>query len=83
MAGLTVVFSVFAVTPEAAAVEAQAAAPAAVSNIGRAMLSLYLVPFQVTGLILLLVMIGASYLARKTGADRQTDGSAQDQGAKP
>jgi NADH:ubiquinone oxidoreductase subunit 6 (subunit J) len=41
--------------------------PGAVSNIGKAMLGAYLVPFQLTGLVLLLVMIGASYLARKTG----------------
>ncbi len=50
--------------------------PGSVSNIGKAMLGTYLVPFQVTGLVLLLVMIGASYLARKTGpAEPKTTGA--------
>jgi NADH:ubiquinone oxidoreductase subunit 6 (subunit J) len=49
--------------------------PGAVSNIGKAMLGTYLVPFQLTGLILLLVMIGASYLARKTAAPSQSTGA--------
>ncbi len=49
--------------------------PGGVSNIGKAMLGTYLVPFQLTGLILLLVMIGASYLARKTApSPAQTTG---------
>ena len=37
-----------------------------VANIGSALLSVYLVPFETAGVLLLLVMVGASYLARRT-----------------
>jgi NADH:ubiquinone oxidoreductase subunit 6 (subunit J) len=36
-----------------------------VANIGRGLLSKYLVPFEVAGVLLLVVMIGAAYMARK------------------
>jgi len=36
-----------------------------VATIGRGLLSKYLVPFEVAGVLLLVVMIGAAYMARK------------------
>ncbi len=39
-----------------------------VSNVGRGLLSKYLVPFEVAGVLLLIVMIGAAYMARKRKA---------------
>jgi len=45
-----------------------------VANIGSALLSVYIVPFETAGVLLLLVMVGASYLARRTAkpGDRQS-----------
>jgi len=40
-----------------------------VANIGRGLLSKYLVPFEVAGVLLLVVMIGAAYMARKRRAE--------------
>ncbi len=38
-----------------------------VASVGRALLSDYLVAFEVSGVLLLVVMIGAAYMARKRG----------------
>jgi len=40
-----------------------------VANLGRGLLSKYLVPFEVAGVLLLVVMIGAAYMARKRRAE--------------
>jgi NADH-quinone oxidoreductase subunit J len=40
-----------------------------VSTIGRGLLSKYIVPFEVAGVLLLVVMVGAAYMARKRKAN--------------
>ena len=42
-----------------------------VSTIGRGLLSKYIVPFEVAGVLLLVVMIGAAYMARKRRVDEE------------
>jgi NADH-quinone oxidoreductase subunit J len=46
--------------------ETEAAVPgAAVADIGRRLLTTYLVPFEVAGVLLMIVMVGAAHLARQ------------------
>ncbi|MEX2216721.1 MAG: NADH-quinone oxidoreductase subunit J [Phycisphaeraceae bacterium] len=40
-----------------------------ISTIGKGLLSKYIVPFEVAGVLLLVVMIGAAYMARKRRVD--------------
>lgn len=59
---------------------------AAMDDIGRALLTKYLVPFEVAGVLLMIVMVGAAHLARQEGewpagprsdAERPTTGFRQ------
>ena len=38
---------------------------AAIAEIGRTLLTTYLVPFEVAGVLLMIVMVGAAHLARQ------------------
>jgi NADH:ubiquinone oxidoreductase subunit 6 (subunit J) len=56
------------------------------ANIGKQLLSTYLVPFEITSLLLLAVLIGASYLARPrvpTSAKIVGEAPSTKEGAKP
>lgn len=46
-----------------------------VKQIGRALLTTYLLPFELISVLLLAVLIGAAYLARPAASDRTTNGA--------
>jgi NADH-quinone oxidoreductase subunit J len=63
--------------PEGAAVVADAEQGYPVDRLGQALLGDYLLPFEIASVLLLVVMIGAAYLAKARRRESQTNGPAE------
>jgi len=78
-AGLIAALALYGVAPEASQHSASlpaASAPAnpfGIEQLGYALLSTYALPFEIAGILLLVVMVGAAYIAKGRHADPRLD----------